>query len=240
MEIRIPKIINRKSLATLVFLSLLLIGVIGGGIARAQSSMPPEVAGYYTKDGKPVGIIEGGNITVTKVGSLTPAELEAKFPMSPETEASIVHTPPSSPVSIDGVVYKPEDISKFNGQRLRFATGLDGNLYGFTTAQGLEQFQIKNRGMKALTSTTSGFWMAWWYTGDSFTLQPGYGFPYLSQIFFDNQVSSTQIGDSVSWAYLFDYENYGGDYFAMAGGSNYPMLTLQGWNDRASSVYIAQ
>lgn len=240
MAIRIPKIIKWTSLGTLVVLALLMLGIFGNGAARAQSSVPLEPGGYYTKNGKTFEIVQGGNVTITKLGSLTPTELEARFPMSSEAEASIIHTPPSSPVTIDGAVYKPEDISKFNGHRLRFAVGPDGNLYGFTTAEGLEQFQVKNQRMMTMSPPMSGFWMDWLYTGDSFSLAPGYGFPYLSQIYFDDQVSSTQISDSASLAYIFDYENFGGDYFFMAGGSSYPALSLQGWNDRASSVYVAQ
>lgn len=56
----------------------------------------------------------------------------------------------------------------------------------------------------------------------------------------DDAISSAKINTSTQWAYLFDYANYGGDYFGMSPGSTYPWLANQGWNDRASSVWINQ
>jgi hypothetical protein len=74
--------------------------------------------------------------------------------------------------------------------------------------------------------------------GQFLGLDPGNGVPSLSPIGFDNAISSTKISTLAFSAYLFDYTYYGGDYFVMLPGSNHTMLALEGWNDRASSVYV--
>ncbi len=60
--------------------------------------------------------------------------------MSPEDEAGIVHDVPPCPVIIDGVLYEPEQIHLFDGQRLGFTVGNDGRLYAFTTVEGMRSF----------------------------------------------------------------------------------------------------
>jgi len=230
--------LNNK-IAWIVVIGTVLLGLLGGVSLAAANS---DVAGYYTKDGKTTPIIPGGEVTVTKLGNLSPSEMEIMFPMSREEEAKIVHVPPAGNIIIDGVEYKPEDIHRFDGIRLRYIVGKDGRLYAFTTAEGLEKFQAEyKRDVSEKSSASlseSYFYMDMFYTGDSFDLLPGLGLPFLYQLGFDNAISSVKATPSATWTYIYDYTNFTGDYFAMAGGTNYSMLLFQGWNDRASSASV--
>ena len=228
---------------------VLLLGLFSGMGVMAQGDIPEDAVGFYTKDGEVHWIVPGAGIDITDLSGMTPADLEALFPMSAEAEAAIVHQVPPRPVVIDGVPYEADGVSLFDGQRLRFIVGNDRVLYAFTTMEGLEQFKQEQYGQptpqgssmaggQSLLDTLSMFYEDWWYGGDYFGLAPGYGLPYLYQIGFDDMISSVQVNSAASWAYLFDYVNYGGDYFAMEGGTNWPVLSLYGWNDRASSVAV--
>lgn len=84
----------------------------------------------------------------------------------------------------------------------------------------------------------SYFYKAPEYTGVNFGLISGTGLPYLNDIGMDKAISSTRINTSTQWAYLFDAVDFEGNYFGMPPDSTYPWLIYQGWNDRASSVWI--
>jgi hypothetical protein len=231
---------SSKIIVLLTIVGLVLLGLITGvSLAAAQSEKPQDAVGYYTKDGETFPIVPGGEVSVVKTGNLTPSQMEAMFSMSPEEEAKIVHAIPSCPVIIDGVEYKAGDINLFDGIRLRFIVGKEGNLYAFTTAKGLEEFQAGYKQEIELDSGASIFYMDMWYVGESFGIYPGNGYPYLYQLGYDNAVSSVKATSSASWTYLYDYTNFQGDVFTMAGGTNYSMLYFQGWNDRASSASVS-
>ncbi len=201
MKTRIRQIFSKKLLALgvskriilLTVIGLVLLGLITGiSIAGAQPEMPQDAIGYYTENGETFWIVPGKDITVTEAGSLTPSEMEALFPMSPKEEAKIVHAIPSYPVIIDGIKYKPEDISLFDGIRLRFVAGRDGSLYAFTTPEGLEQFQAVNKPEMVKNNVFSEYYMDMWYIGESFGILPGNGLPYLYEMGYDNAVSSVK------------------------------------------------
>lgn len=176
---------------------------------------------------------------------LKPSQIEALYPMSAEAESSLVHVIPECPVNIDGVWYKAEDIILFNGQRLRFTVDKAGQLYGFTTAAGLEKFVEAEYGASAFgttgdaaTSSTglniSVFFPDWWYGGVGLPVAPGEHVPYLGE--YDNAISSAKICDQ-SGVYIYEYANFDGSYFYMPPGSTWSMFTFQGWNDRVSSIW---
>ena len=229
-----------KRIILLTVICLALVGLFSAGTPKGvEPAKPEDAVGFYTKNGQTIWIVPGGDIDVTVAGKLTPAQLEALYPMSSADEAKIVHAIPPCPVIIDGVKYKPEDISLFNGKRLRFIAGKDGTLYAFTTPEGLEQFQIENRSTSSIPNDHSFFYRDMLYSGESFGIAPGNGYPYLSQMGMDKAISSTEATTAAAWSYLYESTTFQGDSFAMPGGSNYSMLIFQGWNDRASSVYVS-
>lgn len=231
-----------RSILVALFGALLIIGMTASltSTVSAQDEKPDNAVGYYIQDGKVVWIIPGGGIEVTKLDGLTPSTLEKLYPMTPQAEAAIVHPIPASPIIIDGTRFEGEQIALFNGKRLRFIEGKDGRLYAFTTSEKLEQFQKEQISISKQVTTDSVFYKDTVYTGQAFSLAPGYGIPYLYQIGFDNCISSTKATTTGSWSYIFDDISYRGDYFAMASGSSYPWLLFQGWDNRASSVWINQ
>jgi hypothetical protein len=225
-----------------VVLALLSI-LIFSTTVMAQDVKPDNAVGFYIQDGQLKWIIPGEGIRVDKLARLTPTEIEKLHPMTPQKQANIVQRVPACPVIIDGVRYSPDQISRFNGKRLRFIWGKDNNLYAFTTVLQFEQFQRDNFGDltgQSVAVAYSYFYKDAQYTGIDFGLLPGYGLPLLSAIGMDKAISSAMINTSTQWAYLFDSTDYQGNYFGMPPGSSYPWLINQGWNDRASSVWINQ
>jgi hypothetical protein len=238
---------TKKAISGLILIGGAALAVSGLLIAAApkpaQPERPANVVGFYTKNGQTIWIVPGGDIDVT-IGKYTPSQLEALHPMAAVDEAKIVHSIPAESVIIDGVTYKPEDISVFNGKRLHFITGSDGNLYAFTTTEGLEEFiqkdLVKPQTIESnATATDSIFYTDVWYAGESVGLQPGTGLADLSPVGFDNAISSVKASPASSFTFLYDLPNYLGDSFAMQGGSNHSMLLFEGWNDRASSIYVS-
>ena len=238
--------------------ALLIIGIATflSGAVSAQDEKPDNAVGYYTQDGKVVWIIPGKGIDVTQHSAMGPCLIEKLYPMTPEAEAAIVHTALPCPIIIDGTTYEGKQITLFDGKRLRYTSGKDGKLYGFTTPEKMEQFIKKEYGItfpdklvplqkeqgrvSIEKASATAFWKDAWYTGQAMALAPGNGIPYLYQIGFDNCISSVQTNTTGSLSYLFDSTNYGGEYYGMPSGSSYPWLALQGWDDRASSVWINQ
>jgi hypothetical protein len=47
-------------------------------------------------------------------------------PPRPEVEGSIVHVPPRLPFVVNGTLYDPKDIARFDGRELHFVIGLEG------------------------------------------------------------------------------------------------------------------
>ena len=118
----------------------LLVGKLGTMVVWAQGS--GEGNAGYVKEGDEIRWLASGQGQIDVTG-MTPADVEALFPDS--EEAAIVHQVPNYPVIVDGVRYKPEEISRFNGQVLRFvwdeqAEEEEGVIYAFTTVEGLEQY----------------------------------------------------------------------------------------------------
>jgi len=86
------------------------------------------------------GLIAKAESEEIDISGLTISEIENLFPMSAEAELAIKHASPGISFVVDGVVYKPGEVSLFDGQRLRFAFDTKGTLYAFTSAKDLEEF----------------------------------------------------------------------------------------------------
>ncbi len=242
----VKRIIHQRRLGRWLLLSgslLLLFMLLFSTTVMAQDAKPDNAVGFYIQDDQLKWIVPGQGIKVNKLAGLTPADIETLYPMTIQQQAAIIHRIPACPVIVDGVHYTSDQLSLFNGKRLRFIIGKDNSLYAFTTVQQFEQFQQENFGESTgqlAAVVYSYFYKDAEYTGVNFGLTPGYGLPELGAIGMDKAISSARINTSTQWAYLFDYTYYGGDYFGMPPGSTFPWLINQGWNDRASSVWINQ
>lgn len=198
--------------------------------------------------GSAVGVLsksESDQIDVFDVTGLTLSEIEALYPMSAEAEAALVQVVPQVPVIIDGVYYEPEDITLFNGQRLRFVVDTDGVLHAFTTVKGLEQFvaeefgQPEPRDAGKGETRGGGGWFALYehilYGGAERVLwsegQADYTLGYMN-----NRSSSLYVSVGVLAGMIFEYEDLGGSYLYISENTGHPWLTYFGWNDRASSA----
>jgi hypothetical protein len=219
-----------------------IMAVFFSTIVTAQDERPDNALGYYTKDGKAIWIFPEDNIITTDTRNLSPSEMEKLYPMSPEDEAAIVHTEPTCPVIVDGIRHKGKEISKFNGRRLYFVIGKDGNFYAFTTPERLEQFQAENSELESMLSggLISEFYENIGYMGREFGMDPGDIITNLSWIGFDNILSSVKASSTASWVYLYDLYDRQGDCLAIPGGMDVWELVTYGWNDRASSVWVKQ
>jgi hypothetical protein len=159
--------------------------------------------------------------------------------MTEEEIKAIVHVVPQCPVIVDGVLYKGKDITLFNGQRLHFTTDKKGNLYAFTDAVKMEEFLEKECGYifelpAALSKEASLLYLDWFVVGTALECEPGQIFQTLSSIW-DNCISSAEIGPDASVT-LWDNPGLTGNSITLYAGCTYYVLTLQGWNDRASSI----
>jgi hypothetical protein len=236
---------RNRWLARLLFqcgIIVLLIMTLNSTGVAADSPQPAGAVGFYVKDGKTTWLIPGKGIPITYTPGLTLADIEKLYSSTAKAESSIVHSIPSCPVIIDGTIYAAEKITQFNGKRLRFVTGPDNNLYAFTTLRGFEQFQLAQFGqtMMLRLDSSSYFYQNANFGGSNVWLIPGAGITDLNYVSLDNAISSTIINTSSQWAYLFDSVNYVGDWYGMPPGSSYSNLIYQGWNDRASSIWINQ
>ncbi|MDD5190600.1 MAG: hypothetical protein PHE50_06120 [Dehalococcoidales bacterium] len=132
-----------------IFVTLVLAtGLFGVNVVFADDSPGDQSTGRgggYVKDGKTVQFISGietDGMIMQDFSGMTAAEIDAKYKMSPEEEAKIVHeVPPCPEITIDGILYKSEDIHKFDGQQLGFTTDSSGTLYAFTTEEGIAKFR---------------------------------------------------------------------------------------------------
>ena len=230
---------------------IMTLGLLGGSaiaLAQDRDSESTTDMAYVVKDGKIQWLLPD-----EEMKEMTEEEYNKKYQMSAEDEAAIVHDIPPCPVIIDGIQYEPEQIHLFDGQRLGFTVGNDGKLYAFTTEEGIEKFRqqqstssiekIESSGEMATLDIYSYFYEDWYYGGDFLAVPPGYPQGYIPNlgvpaIGMDNMISSFIASSAASKIRLYDYTNYGGDYFERSGGTSIAWLYLYGWNDKASSLIV--
>jgi len=228
----------------------LLLGLLGaGGVIASdgsqQDEMPEDAVGSYTMNGEFHWIVPGEGIKVVAFSGMTKAEVLSKIQMSAKEEATVVHETPPCSIIIDGVLYEPEQIHLFDGKQLGFVMGKDGLLYAFTTEDRLQKFKQEQSQISPEQDTsvsdnmTSGTYSHFYY--DWFYGEPVINLDYRVSLAnlppgWDNNISSEQISILGTACRLYDYVDFGGDYFEQPAGSSYAALWLAGWNDRASSI----
>jgi hypothetical protein len=215
-----------------IFLAGICLSVMSIAMLPAVTSAAYDTQDYTHKD---------TNVNSDIAYQMKPSEIVELYPMSAEKEAAIVHVIPECPVTIDGVLYKAEDISLFDGKRLHFTTDKPGNLYAFTSVLEMEAFLGKEYGnvfelpADKNSREVSYLYSDWLFNGIRLECAPGQQHEDLAVYDLDNCISSAKVSNAAS-VVLWDYANFGGDSFTMPPGSNYAVLALQGWNDRASSI----
>jgi hypothetical protein len=145
---------SKRTLLIGILLAVLTVSLSGvfvtaGGMGSEDDSAAAKsliitremVEPYLVNGEADVPLPDGSTLKVNDFGGMTMAEILEIIKMSPEAEAKIIHQVPSCPVIIDGVKYEPEQIHLFDGQQLGFISGKDGNLYAFTTEEGLQRFK---------------------------------------------------------------------------------------------------
>ena len=176
------------------------------------------------------------------ISGLSISEIENLFPMSAEAEAAITHTSPGVSFVVDGIGYKPEEVSLFDGQRLRFAFDTKGTLYAFTSAKGFEEFiaeeygksELSDEPMMGIESTPRAkFWEHMGYTGQIKSVAAGIAYYSIGSL--NNKISSADVDGGMTGALLYDYEYFQGDSFFIPGGTRYYLLMQ--FNDLTSSIY---
>jgi hypothetical protein len=209
-----------------------------------QSVMPPDAVGSYTINGEFHWIVPCSDVKIVDFSGMSRDQIFEKIKMPQEEEAKIVHqVPPTAEVIIDGIGYKSEDIHIFDGQQLGFVTGNDGELYAFTSENGLQGF----RESQSTKSTSSGdailsvdsqythYYADWYLNGSAINCYYQVSLAALPQGW-DNVISSLEVNTSCYATRLYDYADFGGDYFESLAGTTYNVLWTYGWNDRASST----
>jgi hypothetical protein len=206
--------------------------------ANTESS----TAGRYTEDGGKTWTTvreEKGIVERLPAGTKQTEFMETSR-MSPEAEAKIIHQVPLVPVIIDGVLYQPEEIHKFDGQQLGFTVGSDGQLYAFTDEAALENFITKQSksGFFFTLSIYSRFCEGYYLSGmRQLEVPPGVSMFSLGSM--DNIISSMDISAYAdNGITLFDLPNLQGDYFHGYYWIQYPNLGTYGWDNRASSLVV--
>jgi hypothetical protein len=236
---------------------LLILTLIGSPVTLAQTNerpgtevvtevpmeVPDGVLGYYTTDGGKsfIPIKEEKGVAEKMPSNISKEEFMEKYRMPPESEKTIIHQVPPVPVIIDGTLYQPEEIHRFDGKQLGFTAGPDGRLYAFTSFSNLNNFLNKESHVSPMASRSEfsyfyeyynylplGYWMQILPSSTLFTLAP-----------MNEMISSMEVSPFAdNGITLFDLPNLQGDYFHGYYGTLYPNLGTYGWNDRASSLVV--
>jgi hypothetical protein len=244
--INIERIIFGSLLAVVLVCSPAFISPAGpvqaGSVAVTPDDSTGSAVGRYTTDGgKTWTVVREERGVVEKLPADTKqADFMAEHQMAPEAEAKIVHQVPEVPVIIDGVLYQPEDIHKFDGRQLGFTVGPDGRLYAFTDGIVLVDFiSIQSKaGLFSTLSIYSRFCEGYYLSGmRQLEVPPGVSMFSLGSM--NNIISSMDISAYAdNGITLFDLPNLQGDYFHGYYWIQYPNLGTYGWDNRASSLVV--
>lgn len=198
--------------------------------------------------------------------ALVPARLalaqEEDPPIPPTTEKpdnGEIHGIPKYPITVDGVRYEPEEITKFNGQPLHTYWALDsekeGVLHFFTTKEGIEehlrarypdfkgfpdpssltQSSDETDSDLGILTLTSNFYKNTYYGGDYFHLYPDQA-KWCLIGGWSNAISSLYCSADGGWCNNYDLCFFGGSYLGIQAGSSIPALSVFGWNDKINSI----
>ena len=237
--------ISRSIIALFVFIAPFAFATV----ASAQTSGEP--IGYVTENGKTRALTASeASLSAT---TLTPAEMKS----STSQDADIVHPVPEIPINVDGVLYAPEEISRFNGQVLFYVldqhTEREGVMVAFTSEKGLMEYLKEQWSWEPGSGAGGGvqldsdsYWTVFYsdayYAGSTIISAPGAAISNLGNISpgWNDRISSVSVSTGAAWATLYVDINYGGDQLWMQRGTEWGWLLFNGWDDRASSLKVWQ
>ncbi|MFD9123568.1 hypothetical protein [Kitasatospora sp. NPDC059571] len=182
------------------------------------------------------------------------ASMRRKAP--PSVVANIKHVIPEVPFVLDGTLYDPSDIERFNGQELHFFTSPGKEHMLVVDDRDLmadwlqfEYFQryrdISSPPLKYRMSPGAIFWEHDDLNGLAIGLGPNLGYWRLSEVSlglftgdWNDRISSFEMW-TVGVVQLSDAKNFEGPFFyhviPPGGYGSVPSLRPYGWNDRTSS-----
>ncbi len=213
--------------------------------AESPADVPDDVLGYYTTDGGKtiIPIKEQKGVAERIPSGISQEEFMSAHRMTPEAEAAIVHQVPPVPVIIDGTPYEPEQIHLFDGKQLGFTVGKDGQLYAFTSFAALEDF-VDEQFQSPLSEPPPEYCVFYEYINYDYQdhwmwLLPGTTVSSLPDYYMNDIISSMKIRPyAANGCTLFEHVNLQGDYFPVAGGTEWENLGWYGWDNRASSLVV--
>ena len=186
-----------------------------------------------------------GAFTVNSTKASRPSEIVAMYPMSAAAEAEIVHVVPEVPVNIDGVWYKAEEITIFNGHRLYLTVDSAGALFAFTEVLVMETFieneygpvfdRVTDLAMAGTGEAYSTVYENWLFGGLTKNIPAHEEHMDLTLTGWNDCISSVKAG-YLAPITLWEHINRQGDCFTIMPGTEHPALTFAGFNDRASSI----
>ena len=171
--------------------------------------------------------------------------------------AGLAYAGPPAAIIVDGVRYAPEDISRFDGQILRYVLDERGErvgvIHGFTTVEGLMQYLKEQWGWEPATVEAApvvlqldsdSYWTVFYennnYGGSTLSAAPNVVIPNLGNISpgWNDRISSVKVATGVAWATLYADNDYAGDQLWMQRGTEWSSLSGSGWDNRASSIKV--
>jgi hypothetical protein len=178
-----------------------------------------------------------------------------------QDQAANVHGVPKYPIIVDGVRYKPEEITRFNGQPLITVvteqTDREGVLYIFTTEKGAKDYlssQSLSEGgqtlqiddntiqMAGCPSPFSDKTLAWQVTNCSGGSEAYYnGASCRNTIYPPQQVDGISSVVTISNGHqtkFWDNSSCTGSSLVLPSGIKFPDLGVYGWNNRLKSGKI--
>jgi hypothetical protein len=166
-----------------------------------------------------------------------------------QDKAENVHQAPKYPIIIDGVRYKPEEVTRFNGQSLiMFANEQvekEGVIYAFTTEKKAQEYvsslNVTDSGTSIIPqahgSRTTIIYKNSNYSTEIDTGDCGESWNLTGSD--DNQASSVRAAHcAAGYTKLYNYYNLGGSSLWITMGFDVENLSVYGWNDKASSYKV--
>jgi hypothetical protein len=157
------------------------------------------------------------NPGIEDLRGLSLSQIEALHPMSAEALAAITYDFVTYPVVVDGILYQPNEMTRFNGTRLHFIYGKDDCLIAFQAVDDLEKYLYNeygvlwggspNRITDDLDPYYNYYYADWYYGGNCVAIHNGEGCTDLNTLN-PNMNDCIDSAHTRYWSTLYDDANY--------------------------------